>query len=109
MHLDAVGKYDYDQFIIHYLASTNFCVHYIVESSVWPLSFLPVTDQHSTSEQVHRRCNGNIDVPKCELKIELSNPDLSGELSDNGRKVKFFGYPVHFLQSNNCSYIKMSE
>jgi hypothetical protein len=101
VHLNAVVELEYDQPIGHNFASFNFRIHEVVETGLWPLAFLPMGNQFSVTEQVHGRLDGKTDVAKRELKVELPNTQLGRERPDDRRQVEFFGYSIHFSQSND--------
>ena len=100
MHLYAVVELEYDQSIVHDFASSDFRIHDVVETEFWPFAFLPMGNQFAITKQVHWRLDGKTDIAKRELKVELSNPHLGRELTDDNREVEFFGYSIHFSQSN---------
>ena len=99
MHFNPIRELKYNQPIVYHLASGDFCIHDVVKTGVWPFPLFPMSDHLPVTVQVHRRLNGEVHVTKCELEVELPNPHLRRELTDDRGKVEFFGYPVHFLFS----------
>ena len=95
VHLQAVLEANDDQPIVHDLTSGNFGIHDIEEACFRPLTFFPVRDLLASSEEIHRRLNSEIHAAKGELKVELTDAHLRGELANNAAQIEVFGDAIH--------------
>ena len=100
VHRDTILELEHDQPVVHDFAASDLCIHDVVEPGIWPLAFFPVSHELAVTKEVHRRLNSEIDGPKRELEIELTDPHLCRELSNHRRKIKVIGYAVHSGHSN---------
>jgi hypothetical protein len=96
VHLQTILKLDHDQSIVHYLTPGDIGIHDVKESWLGPLAFLPVCDLLASSEEIHWRRNREIHATEGELKVELTDAHLRGELANNRAQIEIFGDTIHF-------------
>jgi len=95
MHLYPVVEVEYYQSFVPDFAACDFRIHNVIETRGRPLALFPVGQQFAVMIEVHRGLDGKINWAERELKVELPDPYLCSEFSDNGGQVKLFGYSVH--------------
>src|ERR1700730_1647510 len=100
MHRYPVVELEHDEPVVYDFIATDFRVHDVVETGVWPLTLFPMGHQLAVTKEIHRGLDGETHGAERELKIELTDPKLCRELPDNRGQVKLVGYPVHVRQSN---------
>jgi hypothetical protein len=74
--------------VVDDLAARRGGVHDVEEARIGPPAFIPLSDDLLVAEQLHWRLRDEVDGAERELEIELSDPNLRGELSDNARQVE---------------------
>jgi hypothetical protein len=100
MHRHPVVELEHDESVVYDFTASDFRIHDVVETGVWPLALFPMGHQLAVTKEIHEGLDGETDGAERELKIELADPKLCRELPDNWRQVKLMGYPVHVRQSN---------
>jgi hypothetical protein len=100
MHDDAVSKLERDQSVVHDLAAPDLRIHDLVEAGVRPPALFPTTHQIAITKECDRRLDRKIDRAEGELKIELADPHLGRELSNDRPQVEVIRNTVHFGQYN---------
>ena len=81
-------EFDDDLPVADDVAASDWVVHDVEEGCVGPPTFIPLGHQVVSSEQPHWGEHSEIHPAEGELKIELADTQLSGDLADDRGQVR---------------------
>ena len=91
MHCNAVLELENDQPIVDDVAASNFPIHDVVESGVWPLAFFPMGHELAVTEKVHWGIHREIDPGETELEIKLTYSQWVVNTPTTGERSRLLG------------------
>ena len=70
MHLYPIVELEYYQSVVHGFATSDFRIHNVVETGVWPLTLAPTRHQFTGTIEEYGRVNGETDGAERERGLE---------------------------------------